>query len=172
MPVEEPVFRALGLAAGVALLVFGRRLFWLAVGALGFLVGFGLFGAFAEGIDPRLTLVLGLAAGVAGAVLAVAVQRFAIVVAGFLLAALAVHGLLPGLVTIPDAQLLVVSLLGGLVGALLALGVANLALRIVTAGVGSLLLVEAAGLPGLWERLAFGLLWLLGFLAQGGRRPE
>lgn len=167
LAIEEPVFRTLAIAVGVGLLSVGRRLFWLAVAALGFTLAFALVQELSGDADPGVALALGLAGGVLGAVLAVAVQRIAIVVAGFLLGALATAGVLPSLGSFSDAQTLLLSLGGGLLGAALSLGVASLALRLVTAAVGALLIVEASGLPSPWGRLLFVTLWALGFVVQG-----
>jgi hypothetical protein len=77
------------LLVGLAVLLFGRRLFWLFVGAVGFLVGLQVARAvFATGPE-WLVLVAALVLGVLGAVLAVVFQWFAVGLGGF---AAGVHG--------------------------------------------------------------------------------
>ena len=79
------------LVVGVAVLFFGRRLFWLFVGAVGFAVGLHVARAvFTEGPD-WLVVVAALVLGVVGAVLAIAFQWLAVGLGGF---AAGVHGTL------------------------------------------------------------------------------
>jgi hypothetical protein len=70
------------LLAGIALLLAGRRLFWLFVGVVGFFAGlrFAL-----QVLGPRADLrwIVALAAGLLGIVLAIALQRLAVALAGF-----------------------------------------------------------------------------------------
>ena len=76
-------------AAGVVLLVAGRRLYWLLVGLVGFVVGFSLATEFLHGPD-WLLLAAGIGAGLLAAGLAVFFQKIAIGIAGFLIGGLAV----------------------------------------------------------------------------------
>lgn len=69
---------------GVLLLFFGRRLFWLFVAALGFVAATDFI---APLIDPRsreVLLVVGIIAGIAGALLAIFIQKVAVAIAGAL----------------------------------------------------------------------------------------
>lgn len=81
--------RLLTAAAGVVLLVAGRRVYWLLVGLVGFVIGFSLAAEYLHGPD-WVTLAAGLGAGLLAAALAVFFQRIAIGVAGFLIGGLAV----------------------------------------------------------------------------------
>ena len=76
-------------AAGVVLLVAGRRVYWLLVGLVGFVVGFSLATEYLSGPN-WLILAAGLGAGLLASGLAVFFQRIAISVAGFLIGGLAV----------------------------------------------------------------------------------
>ena len=69
---------------GLCLLIWGRKLFWLFVGIVGF--AFGIEFALAVFGPATSILLLGVAllSGFLGAMLAVALQRFAIVLAGFI----------------------------------------------------------------------------------------
>jgi len=73
----------------VVLLVAGRRVYWLIVGLVGFVVGFSLAAEYLEGPD-WVIVVAGLAVGLLASGLAVFFQRIAIAVAGFLIGGLAV----------------------------------------------------------------------------------
>lgn len=68
---------------GIALLFAGRKLFWLFIGALGFVTGARLAAAFWQGPDWML-VVIGLIFGIVFALLATFLQSLAILVAGFL----------------------------------------------------------------------------------------
>jgi len=71
------------LAAGIILLLFGRRLFWLFVGCIGFVLGFYSAGAHLVHQPEWMALVIGLAVGVIGAFIAVFLQHAAIGLSGF-----------------------------------------------------------------------------------------
>jgi uncharacterized membrane protein YccC len=68
---------------GIAILFFGRKLFWLYVAAVGFLVGAELIKIVSPS-EPQWVLITGgLAAGLIGSVLALFFQRVAFGLAGF-----------------------------------------------------------------------------------------
>lgn len=70
------------IAIGLIVLVLGRKLFWLFIGALGFICGL-YFAAYAFYGQPNwIILLTGLAAGAVGAILAVFLQRFAVILSG------------------------------------------------------------------------------------------
>jgi len=73
----------ISLILGVALLVAGRKLFWLFVGAAGFVTGLQLATQFWQGPE-LLAIVIGLVVGVIFALLAIFLQSVAIGIAGFL----------------------------------------------------------------------------------------
>src|SRR5512142_2345265 len=77
------VVSILDLVLGAILLVAGRRLFWLLVGAIGFVIGVMLATRFFHGSE--LTMVLaGLVLGLIFALLAIFLESIAIGIAGFL----------------------------------------------------------------------------------------
>ncbi|MBW1782009.1 MAG: DUF4203 domain-containing protein [Deltaproteobacteria bacterium] len=71
------------VVVGIAALIFGRRLFWLFVGAIGFVVGMNVASQLVSGMPEWLILVIALIGGLLGALLAIFFQRVAIVAAGF-----------------------------------------------------------------------------------------
>jgi hypothetical protein len=73
----------INVLVGIAALILGRKLFWLFVGAIGFVAGINVASQFLSGLPEWQILVLALIAGLIGALLAVFFQRIAIVVAGF-----------------------------------------------------------------------------------------
>src|SRR5687767_7172924 len=73
----------ISIILGGALLIAGRKLFWLFVGAAGFVAGLQLATQFWQGPE-LLAIVVGLVVGAIFAVLAIFLQGVAIGVAGFL----------------------------------------------------------------------------------------
>ena len=71
------------IQAGIALLLVGRRLFWLFVGLIGFTSGMHLAARFFRGQPEWMILAIALTAGAIGAVLALFLQWVAIGLAGF-----------------------------------------------------------------------------------------
>jgi hypothetical protein len=66
------------------MLFMGRRLYWLFLGGVGFLFGFDLAKEIIHSQPQNVIFVIALAAGVAGAMLAVFFQKVAILVGGFI----------------------------------------------------------------------------------------
>ncbi len=163
---------ALALVVGIVLLVAGRRVFWLAVGAAGFV--FALVLAL-RWLDTRpFWLLFGLAvlAGVVGAVLAVLLQRLAVALAGFLVggwAGLTLWLLLGG---VQGLGALLAFLVAGIVAAILAGALFEAALIVVSALIGAVLVAGAAGAGGLAGLLLIVVLAGAGALIQTalGRR--
>jgi hypothetical protein len=77
------------LVVGLAVLLFGRRLFWLFVGAAGFAVGLHLAPTALPNGPEWLVVVAALVLGIIGAVLAIVLQWLAVGLGGF---AVGVHG--------------------------------------------------------------------------------
>jgi hypothetical protein len=71
------------LLFGLIVLLAGRNIFWLFIGAIGFLVGMDLAGNWAADLPVWMTLVAGILAGIVGAILAIVYERFAFALAGF-----------------------------------------------------------------------------------------
>ena len=69
---------------GVGLLAFGRKLFWLFVAGVGFAAGLALTAALFKTSPAWEVLLIAFGAGLAGALLAVFLQRIAMGVGGFI----------------------------------------------------------------------------------------
>ena len=129
---------------GGALLLFGRRLYWLAIGVLGFLVGFELGEQWLVESQAWLRILIALAAGILGAVFAGFFQRVAFAVAGFF------GGGYVGLAAAESFNLasnptLILFVVAGVLGAVLATLIMDWALIILTslAGAGAVVLAFA-----------------------------
>jgi len=136
------------LLAGGSLLVFGRRLFWLFVAACGFAVGLTLANRFVLTRSDWLALIVAIAAGALGALIAVVFQRLAIGVAGFLAGVLIAVRLLDALDLRAGALFWIAVVIGGVLGAVLMETVFDWSLIGLSSLAGSSVIVEALRLKG------------------------
>src|SRR5207253_8981681 len=74
----------IGLIIGAVILLFGRKLFWLCVAAVGFAAGVEFAPHLMHEPSPVLLLSVAIVLGFIGALLALFLQKIAIAVAGFL----------------------------------------------------------------------------------------
>lgn len=132
---------ALG-AVGVALLLGGRRLFWLALGAIGFLAGFATARHYLHLVPEGSGLFVALAAGVGGIVLALFVKRLALALAGFVIGGYLAYTLVGGNPAM-DAHNGVVVLVSALVAAFVAGWLFKKALPLLSSLAGAYLIVAA-----------------------------
>jgi uncharacterized protein DUF4203 len=166
LPLAETPSRLLLAVVGIALIVAGRRLFWLAVGMLGFIAGYQAMERWGSGLPHTAAFVVAIAVGVIGMILAVVVQRVAVALAGFLLGVVLATFLLPltGLALGPWHGLVVAA--AGLLVAFVALGIFSLALVVLTAGAGAAMLAEAIAAPPPWGVPLLVVLWVIGVVVQ------
>ena len=71
------------LLLGIALLVMGRRLFWLFLGGVGFVFGFDFAERMVHGQSHSVIIIIALFSGALGAMVAIFLQKFAVIVGGF-----------------------------------------------------------------------------------------
>ena len=157
---------------GVALLILGRRLFWLFVGAVGFWIGFNLATQIFSTDSQVVILLLSLLAGVIGALLAVFLQRLSVSVAGFLAGGYTTVILVRQLGMSGGDFAWVPFVLGGLLGAILLAVLFDWALIALSSLAGAVLIAQAlqpAEGPGL-NMVLFVILLLVGLLIQAGLR--
>ena len=160
---------------GLIVLFFGRKLFWLFVGILGFLAGSQLAGIWLAGYPAWAVLATSLLLGLGGALLAIFFERLAFALAGFYCGIFLVAGLSLETGLFPQSILLLLA--GGLIGAILAALVMDWALVALSslAGAGAV----AMALPlSPWIKAVLWLgLALAGYFFQTARwggvnRPE
>jgi hypothetical protein len=150
----------LGLLAGALLLIAGRRLFWLFVGLVGFLAGLRFAPLFLAGQPEWMQWLVALLFGVLGMFLAVVLQRFAVVLAGFLVGGVFATELF--------GEALLVFVAGGIVAALVAAWLFEGALILLSSLAGAGLIVEGLGLGSGTAGLALIGLAVLGIAIQAG----
>ncbi|MEM6796731.1 MAG: hypothetical protein AAF725_22350 [Acidobacteriota bacterium] len=132
------------LLGGAALLLFGRRLYWLAVGGLGAALAVTLAGHLALA-SPEARLLLAAAAAVVGAILALTAQRLVVSAVGFLTGAAFGVWLTPLIwpAAADGLWLIAAAVLAGLLGLLLASKVFEGLLIVGTSAAGAWLILDA-----------------------------
>jgi len=151
---------------GGALLVAGRKLFWLFVGAVGFITGMQLTTSFWHGPEG-LAIIAGLVIGLIFAGLAVFLQAIAIGIAGFLAGGYTLS-MLVGMFGLQGVGLTWITyIVGGIIGVLLVSYLFDWAIITLSSLAGASLVVQAF-LP---ERSTGGpiffILLIAGVLIQG-----
>lgn len=168
----QPLPPVAALLLGALLLFAGRRLFWFAVGAAGFLFGFHLAWSFL-GPDPMwLTVAAGVLLGVVGAVLAALVQKLAVGFFGFVVGGAGAAVIAEQAFQLPETASWVVFVVAGIVAAILASLLFEAALIVLSSLLGAGLVVGALAAPVQQSAIAFVVLLALGLLAQVATRPR
>jgi len=154
----------LTILIGLAILLFGRQLFWLFVGVAGFVLGVALAPIFLPGQDQLIVLIVGLIFGLVGAFLVVVIQEIAIAVAGFIFGAYALSVLLNLFNLNPNQIILIIILIiGGIFGAALVLMIFDPALIGLSSLAGASIVTNAINL----EQPLFNLGLFLALLILG-----
>jgi hypothetical protein len=151
---------------GVILLFFGRKLFWLCVAAIGFAAGLEVAPHLFHSPSTIFTLILALFLGLAGALLAVFLQKIAIAVAGFLTGGKLAAAIAATFFVQHANYAGITFLIGGVIGALLLLSLFDWALIIVSSIVGAHLLQSAISLPASGSAILFVVLAIAGMIVQ------
>ncbi len=152
---------------GAALLLFGRRLFWLLVGFIGFTFGYQYGTLLYAGASDVMLLGIGILAGLIGAVLAYFVQALMVAVAGFLVGAQLGVTLFNAIHPIPNRDFWVLAFFaGGIIGAALLVSVFDTALLILSSLFGASLIVETLDLPPYQKLAVFAVLLVVGVMVQ------
>ena len=152
---------------GGILLAFGRRLYWLFVAGFGFLIGMRLASSLFQNAAEWIILLIALVTGVAGALLAVTLQRFGIGLAGFLAGAYIAFSLSQSLNLEAGGWAWVIYLVGGVAGAILLTVIFEWSLILLSTIGGSLITLQALDLNPPWTFILFLGLFLAGLLIQG-----
>lgn len=162
----EPEFGVgiLNIVLGGIVLLSGRNIFWLVIGLIGFLLGVE-YGRVLLAQQPALLIAIGaIALGILGAVLGIIFERAAFGLAGFF-AATFVATVLPvelGYVPLPFLAVLV----AGVLGAVIAVLIMDWGIIVLTALMGSAVIVSAVSLAPLVEAMGFTVLALTGIFVQ------
>lgn len=163
----------LKLAVGAVLLLWGRRLYWLALGGLGFVIGLGLARQYLN-VDAGVELIVAVVAGLAGAFLAVVAQKIAVTIGGFGIGAVLAYSLASPWKADLDTGIWWIAFLGAVVGVCFSAFLFEAALIVVSSLVGALLITQGLYLTDVQESWGILVLLAVGVLAQsrGKRAPK
>src|SRR5207237_5328573 len=118
MNASIPILSAL---IGAVVLLFGRKLFWLCVAAIGFAAGVTLASHIVSEPSALLQLTFAILLGFIGALLALFLQKLAIGLAGFLAGGRFAVGLVATFLAQYASHYWLTFIIGGLIGAILLL---------------------------------------------------
>lgn len=166
------------VAVGVALLTYGRQLYWLALGALGFFGGIWFAGRLPELDSTTLGLGASFLIGVLGAFFAVVAQRMAIGLGGFFIGGAIAYWTAAWLSVplnwSPGPWLWIAAIVGAIFGTLVAAVLFETSLLAVTSLFGALLVAKASHVGPPHESWLFLILLCVAVIARSGRgrRPD
>ena len=157
----------ISVIVGAAILLFGRKLFWLFVAALGFAVGLEIAAYFMKEPPQWLTLVVALGCGVIGALLAILLQKIAIAVAGFIAGGRIAWALAATFFVDHAHYRGITFVVGGILGALLLLALFDWVLILLSSVEGAHLIGNGITLPEKGAMILFIALAVIGLIVQG-----
>ena len=161
----------IALVAGLLLLFFGKRLFWLAAALVAFLFGYQLFGNL---LGPGLSLLLAVILGIVFAWLAIKFIKWAAYFIAFLAGAIA----LPYLMGIFGIEMtwFILALIGGAIGLILVAVAFDWGLILITAWAGASAITfglqQWLTLDGTFGTVIFLVLMVVGVLWQASQRRK
>ena len=157
----------ISVIVGAAILLFGRKLFWLFVAALGFAVGLEIAAYFMKEPPPWLMLVVGLGCGVIGALLAILLQKLAVALAGFIAGGRIAWALAAAFFVEHEHYRGITFVIGGILGALLLLALFDWVLILLSSVEGAHLIGNGITLPEKGAMILFIALAVIGVVVQG-----
>lgn len=155
-----------GAIIGVIILLFGRKLFWLSVAAIGFAAGVELAPHVAQQPSTVLQLSMAIVLGFVGALLALLLQKVAIAIVGFVAGGRLALGLAAAFFVGYEHYYWLTFVLGGIVGAFLLLALFDWTLIFFSSVVGAYLVSRAIVLPPTGTAIMLIALTALGVVAQ------
>lgn len=154
------------ILAGIILLFFGRKMIWFALGCVGFVAGFSAAGSVIHEGPFWLPLVAGGLAAIILVGLVKTVKNIAFGLGGFIIGAYIAYNLLDLLKFHPGLLQYAIYIAGGVIFAALLLSLFDGALIIVSAVLGSMLIVQNITVPVIGRNTLFFLLAGFGLLMQ------
>lgn len=158
-----PIISAL---IGVVILLFGRKLFWLCVAAVGFAAGVEFAPHFVHEPSTLVMLTVAIVLGLIGALLAFFLQKIAIAIAGFLAGGKLAIALAAAFLVQPAQYYWITFVIGGIVGTILLLVLFDWALIALSSVVGAYLILSAISLPPSGTSILFIALVAIGVFVQ------
>jgi len=160
------------LAFGTGMLAFGRKLFWLFTGGIGFVIGYTYAPRILPNQSSNVILTIAVVMGLVGILLAVLIKSAAISIAGFAAGAYIVYTLIPMVnIDLGNFYWLVV-IVGGILGAILAGTAFDWALILLTSACGSVLVSQTLELTYPLSVVVVVVLFLIGLIVQGNAKTK
>jgi hypothetical protein len=156
------------IVGGALLLTLGRKIFWFFVAASGFYAGLELATRYLNVKPEWVALLIALAVGLLGALLAYFFQKLVIGAAGFLAGAFIASRLVSYLGSQVKGWDWLIILIGGIIGIVLMVVIFEWALIILSSLAGAILVVEGLKLVALVGILVGVLLFVVGLVFQAG----
>jgi hypothetical protein len=157
---------AVSALVGVAILLLGRKLFWLFVAAMGFVFGAQIAAQVThQPASSPVVLLVAIALGIVGAVLAILLQKIAIGVAGFIAGGRIALGLSAGFFSQTSGNG-IIFLVGGILGVILFLVLFDWALIFFSSVEGAHLIASAIVLTQTGRVISFIVLVVIGIFVQ------
>lgn len=162
-PALVPIVQILG---GLLLLFFGRKLFWVFVGVVGFLAGLQFGTEIMQGQPEWILLLVALVVGLVAALLAVVLQRVAVAVAGGLAGGVFAMQLATSLGAGESPYPLIAFVVGAIIAAILVSIVFDWALIILSSLLGAAAIAQGLPLEGTLESLVMLAIAVVGVVVQ------
>ena len=160
------------LVAGILLLFFGKKAFWLFVAIIGFLLGLEFAPQVLDGQTESVYLTISIIVGLLGALLAVLLQKFAVGLAGLAAGGYITYTLLQtAVINVGQYQWMVI-LAGALLGAVLAGTMFDWAMILITSASGAVLIYQGLNFGSSYAFLIMAVLVLLGIIVQGRMKAQ
>jgi hypothetical protein len=149
---------------GLPLLLAGRRIYWFFVGAIGFLIGVTIATQFFSESSETTRILIAVGAGILGGIFALALQRAAIVIAGFLAGW---YLMIPVMSRVSLGDWTWIGyVMGGIAGAVLIAILFDWTLITLSTLLGALLMVRGLAIDSSYSTLVYILLMLGGIVVQ------
>ena len=154
------------LVIGLVVLLFGRKIFWLCVAAVGFAAGVELAPMLVHEPSPVLQLTIALVLGFIGALLALFLQKIAVAIVGFAAGGRLALGIAASFFIQYANHYWLTFLIGGIIGAILLVALFDWALVFLSALIGAHLVVRAIPLPTTGATILLIALTVVGVVVQ------
>ncbi len=163
------------LLFGIAILLFGRALYWLFIGVVAYFLGFELASNFLSGEQGLITLVA-VIAGIIGIALAVVARYMAVGLAGFIVAGYFFNQVTVEFDFSAGEYAWLIFVTGGVFGVMLVMFLSDWALILLSTFAGAFLVLDELPVEESLRLWVFLGLVLLGIIIQGIflwiRKPE
>jgi hypothetical protein len=156
----------ISILVGIAALTLGRKLFWLFVGVVGFVVALSMAAPLFNGQPEWIALTVALVVGALGALIAMFIQKIAVAIAGFLIGGYVLVWLSTLLGLGLESWNWLMVLVGGGLGSIFSASLFEVALIVLSSVAGSVLIATAFDFRPVITALLFLGLVIVGIVVQ------